>query len=607
MQFEILALLAGIMVLGFASQVVAWWTKLPSILFLLLIGLGAGPVGGLLNPDIVFGELLFPIISISVAIILFEGSMTLHFRDISEVGSVIRRLVSIGAIITWLITAVVTHWALNCSWEIAFLFGAITVVTGPTVIIPILRTVRPTAAVSNVLRWEGIIIDPIGAIFAVLVYEFIIASASGAALGHTLLVFMEIVAVGFALGALGGYILGVALRKHWLPEYLHNFGSLALLIGLFALSNDLAEESGLLTVTIMGIWLANMKNVDITDLLDFKESLSLLLISGLFIILAARLDLEDFSVLGWGAIIVLLAMQFIARPISVFISSIGSNLTWKEKVLISWIAPRGIVAAAVSAIFALHLEKSGVPQAELLVPLTFLVIIVTVVLQSVSARWAARMLGIAEPEGHGFLIIGVSDLSLAIGKELVKHELRVLIADNSWESIRRARMEGLSVYYGNAVSEHADRNLDLVGLTGLLALSWRNNVNSLACLKYSSELGAANIFTLASSEDDSGVEDSRHTNKIFGQVLFSNDENFKSLSTKLKEGYALHSTKLSEEFNFENWKSQYEGKAIPLFSIHKGQAKVFIAGNDIKPAVGSTLISLVPGQDAQQKSSGATE
>jgi len=413
-------------------------------------------------------------------------------------------------------------------------------------------------------------------------------------LGHTLLVFMQIVAIGFVLGAFGGQMLGVALRKHLLPEYLHNFGALAVVVGLFALSNELAEESGLLTVTVMGIWLANMKNIDISDLLDFKESLSLLLISGLFIILAARLDWQDFSVLGWGAIIVLFVMQFVARPISVFISSIGSNLTWKEKVLISWIAPRGIVAAAVSAIFALHLEKTGVPQAELLVPLTFLVIIVTVVLQSVSARWAAKMLGIAEPEGHGFLIIGVSDLSLAIGKELIKQDLRVLMADNYWENVRKARMEGLPVYYGNAVSEHADRNLDLIGLTGLLALSWRDNVNSLACLKYSSELGAANVFTLPSSEDDARSEDSRHTNKKFGQVLFSNEENFKSLSTKLKEGYALHSTKLSEEFNFLKWEAQHDGKAIPLFSIHKGQAKIFVAGQNMKPVSGSILISLAP-------------
>jgi len=594
MELGILALLSGILVLGFASQVLAWWTKLPSILFLLLIGLGAGPVSGLLNPDIVFGELLFPIVSISVAIILFEGSMNLHFSETREVGSVIKRLVSIGAIVSWLITAVVTRWALNCSWEIAFLFGAITVVTGPTVIIPILRVVRPTASVANVLRWEGIIIDPIGAIFAVLVYEFIIASAGGTAFSHTLVVFSVIVVTGFALGAFGGQILGIALRKHWLPEYLHNFGALALVIGLFALSNDLSEESGLLTVTVMGIWLANMKNVDISDLLDFKESLSLLLISGLFIILAARLELQNFSVLGWGAIIVLLAMQFIARPVSVFVSTLGSSLTWKERALISWIAPRGIVAAAVSAIFALHLEKSGILQAELLVPMTFLVIIVSVFLQSATARWAANMLDLAEPAGHGFLIIGSNDLSLAIGSELKKQDLRVLIADNTWEGVRKARMQGLPVYYGNAVSEHADRNLDLVGLTGLLALSWRNNINSLACLKYSSELGAANIYTLAVSEEDTGIHDSRHVSMKFGQTLFSKEETFKTLNAKLKSGYSIHSTRLSEEFDFSKWKKQHELEAIPLFVINKGEAKVFVAGHEPKTAAGSVLISLAP-------------
>jgi NhaP-type Na+/H+ or K+/H+ antiporter len=214
MDLNTMIIIAGILVLGFSSQLLAWWTKLPAILFLLIIGLTAGPMTGILNPDLIFGDLLFPIISVSVAIILFEGSMTLHFSEIREVGGVIKRLVSIGAVVTWLIISVATHFAMDCSWEVAFLFGAITVVTGPTVIIPILRTVRPTAAVSNVLRWEGIIIDPIGAIFAVLVYEFIVAGSAGSAFGHTLLVFGEIVLTGLALGAVRGPRMGDTLRKN---------------------------------------------------------------------------------------------------------------------------------------------------------------------------------------------------------------------------------------------------------------------------------------------------------------------------------------------------------------------------------------------------------
>jgi len=593
MALNTMMIIAGIFVLGFSSQLLAWWTKLPAILFLLIIGLTAGPMTGILDPDLIFGDLLFPIISASVAIILFEGSMTLRFNEIREVGGVIKRLVSVGAVVTWLIISAATHFAMDCSWEVSFLFGAITVVTGPTVIIPILRTVRPTAAVSNVLRWEGIIIDPIGAIFAVLVYEFIVAGGAGSALGHTLLIFGEIVLTGLALGALGGQILGVTLRKHLLPEYLHNFGALALLIGLFALSNELAEESGLLTVTIMGIWVGNMKSVDIDDLLDFKESLSLLLISGLFIMLAARIEWIDFSALGYGAIWVLLAIQFVARPIAVLISTLGSSLSWPERALISWIAPRGIVAAAVSAIFALHLEKTGVPQADILVPLTFLVIIVTVVLQSISARWMAKTLDVAEPDGHGFLIIGANTVAIAIAAELQKNDLRVRLVDGSWENTRKARMLDLPVYYGNAVSEHADRHLNLIGLTGMLALSWRDDINTLACMRYKSEFGAANIYSLQSSAESSDKSESRITNIQVGQTLFSNGDSYRGLSEKLTSGYSIRSTKLTDTFNFAAWKEQNEDKSTPLFIVRdNGEAKMFVLGSSWEPSSNCLLISL---------------
>jgi len=593
MAIHTLTMLAGILVLGFASQVMAWWLKVPAILFLLIAGLIAGPTIGLLNPDAMFGDLMFPLVSMAVAIILFEGSMTLHFSQIREVGGVIQRLVSIGAVATWLIISAITHWAMPCSWEVAFLFGAITVVTGPTVVIPLLRTVRPTAAIANVLRWEGIIIDPIGAIFAVLVYEFIIAGTEGSAFGHTAIMFGEILLVGFALGALGGQLLGTALRRLWLPEYMHNFGALSLLIGLFALSNALVDESGLLTVTIMGIWLANMKDVDIADLLNFKESLSLLLISCLFIMLAARIEWTDFNMLGWGAVVVLLGIQFIARPVSVLISTIGSSLSWHERAMICWVAPRGIVAAAVSALFALHLQEIGVPQAEILVPLTFLVIIVTVVLQSASARWVAKTLDVAEPDSHGFLIIGANNLAIEIGKALKKHGLRVLLVDSNWENTRKARMDDLAVYYGNAVSEHADRHLDLLGLTGMLALSWRDNINSLACMRYRNEFGVANIFTLGSNTDDETKEVSRYNNMSFGQRLFSEHENFRSLSSRLKEGYSIHSTRLSQEYTFARWQEQHADKAIPLFTISKdGRAEVFITGKSFTPENGHLLISM---------------
>ncbi len=344
---HILPAIAILFVVCAFCQWIAWRVKLPAIIFLLSAGILAGPVFGIFNPQALLGDLFFPFISLSVAIILFEGSLTLKFSEILGLQKVVRNMVSIGMLVTWVITALATRFALDLSWQISFLFGAITVVTGPTVIVPMLRTVRPSAAVSNILRWEGIVIDPIGASLAVLVYEFIISGGGQGAFGHTMLTFAQIVAVGAMIGAGGGYLFGLLLRRHWLPEFLHNISTLALVIGTFALSNYLQEESGLVTVTVMGIWLANMKGVDTEDILDFKENLSILLISMLFIMLAARLDPKSFLDLGWPALWVFLAIQFLARPLNVVISTIGSSLKWPERHMLAWIAPRGIIAAAI--------------------------------------------------------------------------------------------------------------------------------------------------------------------------------------------------------------------------------------------------------------------
>jgi len=593
MEFSNIVMLAAIVLAGFACQLMAWWLRLPAILFLLLVGLLVGPGTGLLQPDQIFGELLFPVVSLSVAIILFEGSLTLHFSELKEIaGGVIPRLMSVGAGITWLITTVTAHWALHCSWEIAILFGAITVVTGPTVIIPMLRTVRPTAKVANVLRWEGIIIDPLGAILAVLVYEYIVADASG--FGHTLLVFGEIVGTGLALGAVGGQLLGLVLRHHMLPEYLHNFASLAMLLSLFVLSNEMAEESGLLTVTIMGIWLANMKQVDIAGLLDFKESLSLLLISGLFILLAARIQWSDFDALGYGAVLVLLVMQFVARPLSVLFSSWGSNLEWRERALIGWVAPRGIVAAAVSALFALHLQKVGLDGTDLLVPMTFLVIIFTVVLQSATARPLARLLGVAESDGHGFLIVGANPFSIALAQVLMKQGVRAVVADNDWANTRKARMEGVPVYYGNVNSGHADMHLDLVGLTGLLALSSQDAVNAMAVLRFSPEFSKPFTFRLAPSESGDASDSFRHVNDRLTHVAFAEDATARYLNVRMNAGENIRSTKLSDEFVFEMWQQRANG-ALPLLSINeKSAVHVFHAGDTYIPKPGHILVSIGP-------------
>ena len=594
MQTDTALAIALVVLAGTACQWLAWRVRLPAILFLLLTGLLAGPVTGWLDSNQLFGPLLFPFISLSVAIILFEGSLSLRLYQIVGLRRVVRNLVSLGVMTTWLITTLATRWALGFSWQLAFLFGAITVVTGPTVIVPMLRTVRPTAAVANVLRWEGIVIDPVGATLAVLVYEFILAG-SGSALGTTLTAFARIVAVGLSIGIGAGYLYGIVLRRHWLPEYLHNVATLALVITVFTLCNHLHHESGLLAVTALGMWLANMREVRVEEILDFKESLSVLLISVLFIVLASRLDFSDLSDLGWPAVLVFLSIQFLARPLGVMISALGSRLSWPERHLLSWIAPRGIVAAAISALFALRLEQAGFGEAPLLVPLTFMVIIGTVVLQSATAGAIARFLGVSEPDPRGVLIIGANHVAIALARSLADIGFRPLLIDTSRNRIERATRTGLDTFFGNPVSEQADRQLDLVGMGRMLALSPHASLNTLACMHYRMEFGAREVYILQTADETALPEQQRASSLRAGKILFARDVTFSSLSALLAQGWYPRAVNLSEDLDFAAYLRQNKG-IIPLFAVSaRGRLRIFTAEERPEPQPGWTVISLVPG------------
>ncbi|MEC9255666.1 MAG: sodium:proton antiporter, partial [Pseudomonadota bacterium] len=543
---------AFIGLISFASQWLAWRVKLPAILFLLASGLLIGPVTQQFNPDALFGDLLFPLISLAVAIILFEGSLTLDLKEIRSQKGVVQRLITVGAGITWAVVAIATHYLFGLSWELSILFGALTVVTGPTVIVPMLRTVRPNADVGNILRWEGILIDPLGALLVVVVYEFIVAQGQAQGALSGMLAFVEIIASGTVLGLAAGWILGFILTRRWVPEYLENMATLSMVFVSFSVANMLAHESGLLAVTLMGMWLANQKDIRISEILNFKEHLTVLLISGLFIILAARLTLDDLIALGWMPFALLAVMQFVARPLSVWVSAIGSTLSWQEKSLLSWIAPRGIVAAAVSALFAIKLEQSGEAEAAVLVPLTFSVIFGTVVLQSATSRMMARWLGVAEPPPNGFLIVGANTIARTIALELRKNQVDVLLTDSNWDNIRAARMDGLRTFYGNPVSEYAEQRLDLVGLGKLLGLSPERSINTVAGMRFGNEFGQHNIYALRTSVDARLSEMHIDGEEHRGQYLFSKDLTYSKFSSMLAQGAELHSTRLSSEFTWND-------------------------------------------------------
>ena len=587
-------------VIGIAAafcQWLSWSVKLPAILFLLLAGILLGPVTGWLNPDELFGDLFFPMVALAVAIILFEGSLTLKFHEIAGLETVVRNLLTIGVAIIWLITAVSTRYFLGFSWELSWLFGAIMVVTGPTVVTPILRTVRPNSTISNILRWEGIVIDPLGAILAVLVFEFIMTGQNlgEISLWHTLFMFSQTLFFGIMIGAVAGYSFGLALRHHIFPEYLQNITTLTLVFAVFTLSNVISEESGLLAVTVMGVWLANMDDVMLEEILDFKEHLSILFISGLFILLAARLDLAQFLNLGYGAVIVFLIMQFVARPIKVILSAWNTSLTWQEKTLIAWIGPRGIVAAAVTALFAIRLEEVGIEQAAQLVPLAFAVIIGTVVLQSATAKIIARQLGVSEPGDKGFLIIGANIVARTLAKALNENGFRTRLTDSSWENVKAARMEGLDTYYGNAVSEHADRHLDLIGLGQMLAITPQNELNTLACMRYRSEFGKKHCFYLQNSvPKKNSAKESRVKLNYHIRTLFGAEITYAKLASLLSQDAKIHQTKLSKNFTFEDYLNEHGKNTIPLFAITANNHLLcFTQKTEVTPEASWIIISLV--------------
>nr|WP_298372306.1 sodium:proton antiporter [uncultured Halomonas sp.] len=589
--------LTGIGLLALLCQWTAWRIRLPAILLLLLVGILVGPVGHLLDPDALFGDLLFPLVSLSVAVILFEGSLTLNLKDLRGHGPTVWHLVTWGALLTAIIGAAAAHYILGLSWQMASVLGAVLVVTGPTVVLPLLQTLRAREHLTQILRWEGILIDPIGAIGAVLVYEFVAlgysqGATNGAAL-HTLLLFGKTLAIGFGLGSLGGYAWGQILRRRWLPPRLHSFGTLMMVFTLFTTSDVLFHESGLLTVTVMGIWLANMRGVPTDEILEFKETLTILLISGLFILLAARLTVEQLALLSWPAWGFLGVLVWVGRPLVVWLCTLTSNLEWREKALLAWLSPRGIVAAAVASLFAIKLEELGVAGAEMLVPIAFVTIISTVVVQSLLSRPIARMLKVVEPPPSGFLILGANPVARIIGLELQQAGFLVRLADTDWEAIHTARMAGLPVYYGNLLSRHAEQHMDLTGIGHLLPLSPYRELNNLAALYYANEFAYGKVFQLAETRERS---DRHYRDQAVGHlpVLFEENATYARLHELIKQGAELRSAHLHDEVDLEQYCELHDDKLMALFCVDaNGRIRVANSEIPLDPQPGETLISLV--------------
>lgn len=590
---EVLIGLTSILILGILAQWISWRLVLPSILVLLIFGFLAGPVLGLLEPDAVLGPVLFPLVSVSVAIILFEGGLTLRFSELSEIGRVVRNLVTAGALVTWIGAALAGIFIFELGIGIAVLLGAILTVSGPTVVMPLLRHVRPSRRVGSILKWEGIVIDPIGALLAVLVFEALIAGGIIEGTFLTLEGAVLTVVIGSGIGIGAALLLMLILMRYWIPDFLHNSVSLMMVVGAFALSNVLQHESGLFAVTVMGIALANQKRVDMKHILEFKENLRVLLISSIFIILAARLKLDEvLAYFNTDLLFYLLALMFIVRPIAVAVSAWGSPLTWKERAFLAWMAPRGIVAAAVSAIFGLSLVELGVPDAEKLAPLTFLVIVGTVTIYGLTAAPVARLLGVAKPSSQGILVVGAHAWGRALGRALASAGLRVLLVDTNMANISAAKNAGLFASQGSVLSEYILDKIELEGIGKMVALTSNDEINSLAALHFTERFGRSEVYQIPPSDSGSSSRRSVPTS-LRGRVLFTPDMTYEYFEGAFERGATIKTTELTEEHLYEQFIAEHGAHVIPLFVVGSGsELTAFTETSTPDPLPGQQLVYL---------------
>jgi NhaP-type Na+/H+ or K+/H+ antiporter len=508
--------LAGIIILGILAQWVAWKLKIPAILPLILIGLLVGPLSTFMSADgnqwlqpiwngekgLFPGENLFYFVSLAVGIILFEGGLTLKRGEISKVGSAIGKLISIGAAITFIGAGIAAHYVFGLNWRISFLFSALIIVTGPTVITPILRNIPLKKDVAAVLRWEGILIDPIGALVAVLVFEFISVEGDSGYTKQALLDFGKIVLIGMAFGVSAGYALYLSIKKKLVPHYLSNVVSLSVVMLVFVLSDLFAHESGLLAVVVMGMYLGNSDLPSLKELLYFKESLSVLLVSILFILLAANISVDDLLlVYNWKTAILLAIVIFVLRPLTVFASTIGSSLKINEKLFISWVGPRGIVAAGISSLFGTKLVSKGVVGAEYITPLVFAVVLVTVILNATTARIMAGWLSVFLKKSEGILMVGASKVSRLIATYLYKNNRHVVLIDSNQLNINRAKELGLEAFTTNIYSDDLTDNIELNDVGYLLAMTGSDEINKQAINRFGKYFGENGTFRLMTSEE----------------------------------------------------------------------------------------------------------
>ena len=559
------------------------------------------------------GEQLYPILSLSVGLILFESGLRFNVADLKQAGVVVRNLMSIGVAVTCAGVSFAAYYMLDMDPGMAILMGAILVVTGPSVLLPLLRHVRSTGRISGISKWEGTMVDPIGAVLSILVLETVIflnepivvggleIRGMGEAIYHTIVGLCLVIFVSLGVSVLSASLMVLLYKRRLIPDHLKNAISIMAVVGVFAITEMLRQDAGLLATgllatLLLGIIIANQPYVPARKAFLFKEEFRVFLYAVTFILLSTRLDLEELSFINNQTLVFLVVIIFLIRPLAVFFSIIGTRTNWKEYLFLSWMGPKGIVAAALVALFSFRLEEIFPEDSSGLVPIVFLVIIGTVAVSGLGAAPLARSLKLAERNPQGNLFIGAQSWVRRLAKVIQEQGYKVMLIDSDPRNIAHSEQAGLDARLVHVMTKDKVDELELGEFGRIIVLTPNEEINTHATLNFHEYFDNTDIYQLPVRYHNGEDNKNGHETEvpIHGRHLFGEEVTYAALNTRFISGASIKTGKLTEDFTFEDFKSRYGVNAIPLCLVRKnGELHFFIQNDEVEPEAGETLIALI--------------
>ncbi len=603
---ELLNSIGVILFFALIAQYLGYKFKISTIALLSLFGLLIGPLFKLVEPEKILGHLFHMVIEFAIVILLFEGGLNLRFKDLKGSSQGIKQLIGFGIFTNWIVTTLAAHYIGQLSWSLSFLIGAILIVTGPTVVIPCLRQVSLPAKINQYLKWEGIVNDPIGVLLATSVYQYIIYRGTGNEVTVFILGIFKAIGLALLVTFVFGYLIRYLFNKTKFPDFLQIPSVLSFILLVYIVLEQIQDGSGLLAVTMLGMYFANNDLLVMTELRHFKESISIFSVSMVFILLTANIKFEILKQLELNHFLFIASVVFFTRLISVYISTIGSKMSLEERTLVGWFGPRGIVAASMAGILGIKLMERGYFEADIILPIIFSIIFLTVLIHGFSLEPLAKFLKLTTRGGKGLVIVGAEPWTIELAAILKDLKIPVLISDIDRYKIFQAKMLDIDTHWGEIIIDVENVRLDLTDYSYLLAATDNNSFNALVCNVLVDEFGRNNVFQIPLMEATSKLEtetinvdwvDTVQVTELpsfqGGLQLESNSFQYYELKKRYYNGWTFKKTPLTKEYTFEDFQKDPQNiNAIPLMVISENGSLDF--ANELiklKPKSGDILIA----------------